>query len=200
MCCEHSFVYTSWSRVCVMCGVESRTLDMDTYNVYSAPLQKGYDRKLRFKVKVQKLLGFHNGPKHTDPIWKYLEQHKSMKNPDEVRRVIRGSRLVFKHYDCVKLFCDVFTPFRVVVNNPTMLRKTLQSKFEDIYSRWSLQGHNASFFSYDWLLRYFLTEVYPPLLVYQKPKTCKNRDAKYLAKLLELGQLNCCNQTMCTKL
>ena len=67
--CKHTFLDLGYSVVCQHCGLQERVLPLDTYSKYSAPLFRGYDRLQRFKLKVDKLLGFHNGPKCSDPVW-----------------------------------------------------------------------------------------------------------------------------------
>ena len=182
--CEHAFVFTSWNKTCTLCGLESYFLSLDTYSVFSAPLERGYSRAQRFRIKIDKLLGLHSGPNCDDPIWRYIDRRKLfLSNPFDVRQCIRSSQLKLKHYDCVRIFTNAFTPFRVTVKTtPLFLKKTLLAKFDKLYYRW-LQMHCSSFFSYDWVLRFFLEELKSPLVVYLKPKTCRKRDQKYRERL-----------------
>ena len=174
---------TNCSQVCCLCGKETRILPLDTYNKYSAPLSRNYDRKNRFGVKVCKLLGMHSGPPAHDKVWKMLENH-TMESPACVRKTIRNSKLNTKHYDCVRVFCDVFTKFRVRGYDPHVMKKYLESCFAEVHRCWCrVDGVSDSFFSYDFLLRYFLEQIQSPLLVYLKPKTNKRRLKKYLMKL-----------------
>ena len=182
--CQHAYVYSSWAKTCVNCGIESYFISLDTYSVYSAPLERGYSRSQRFRIKLDKLLALHSGPNCEDPIWKYLDSKKLfLNNPFDVRQCIRSSKLKLKHYDCVRIFSNAFTPFRVTLGkSPLVLKKILLRKFETIFYRW-MQTECTSFFSYDWILRYFLEELKSPLVVYLKPKTCRKRNKKYIDKL-----------------
>ena len=181
--CTHSFVFSSWSKTCINCGIESYFVSLDKYNLFSAPLERGYDRSQRFRMKVDKLLGLHTGPNSFDPIWEYLDSRKLfLNNPFDIRQTIRRSKLKMKHYDSIRIFTDAFTTFRVPSNQPLVLKKNLVAQFNNLYHMW-LQRKDQSFFSYDWILRYFLESLHSPLIVYLKPKTCRKRDIKYRAKL-----------------
>ena len=180
--CVHEWLHGSCTRVCKCCGLERPVLHLDIYNVNSAPIERGYNRRQRFKVKVDKLLGLHTGPDCNDPVWLHLEKHKLILNtPFDVRECLRSSRLKNKHYDNLRAFVDAFTLFRV----PHCQLKTKQyllSSFDVLYGGWNTCYEN-SFFSYAWLLRHFLVAYNSPLVVYLKPKTCKRRNAKYLGKM-----------------
>ena len=181
--CKHVFVYTSWCKTCTLCGSESYFLALDTYSVFSAPLERGYSRIQRFKIKIDKLLALHSGPNCGDPIWKYLDSRKLFLNtPFDVRQCIRRSKLKLKHYDCIRIFTDAFTNFRVNTSNSLVLKNTLVDLFDKLYYKW-MQLNKNSFFSYDWVLRYFLENMKSPLVVYLKPKTCRQRDLKYRTRL-----------------
>ena len=178
------YVYTSWCKTCTLCGLESYYLQLDTYSVFSAPLERGYSRIQRFKIKVDKLLALHSGPNCKDPIWKYLDSRKLFLNtPFDVRQCIRRSKLKFKHYDCIRIFTEAFTNFTVPTNTTSLiLKETLIEMFDKLYYKW-IQVNKNSFFSYDWVLRYFLENMKSPLVVYLKPKTCRQRDLKYRTRL-----------------
>ena len=184
MSCKHDFVYTSWCKTCILCGSESYHLSLDTYNVCSAPLERGYSRVQRFNIKVDKILALHSGPNCVDPIWKYLDSRKLFLNtPFDVRQCIRRSKLKLKHYDCVRIFTDAFTNFKIATNTPTLTqKKKLLQLFEKLHHSW-MQVKKKSFFSYDWVLRHFLEKEKSPLVVYLKPKTCRQRDLKYKNRL-----------------
>ena len=177
--CDHVFVYTSWSKTCVLCGLEHYLISLDTYSVFSAPLEHGYSRVHRFRMKVDKLLALHSGPNLLDPIWKFLEARKIFLNtPFDVRQCIRRSKLTLKHYDCIRIFTDTFTDFRIEKCCPMRLKDKLVNKFDKLHYNW-VQLDQHSFFSYDWILRFFLEAIRSPLVVYLKPKTCRQRDMKY---------------------
>ena len=181
--CKHEYVFSSWCKTCKLCGLESVFLSLDKYNVFSAPLERGYNRAQRFRMKVDKLLCLHNGPNSTDPIWKYLDSRKLfLHTPFDVRQTIRRSTLKQKHYDALRIFTEAFTNFRVSLKNPLDLKKKLLDRFSNLYHRWVLCG-DPSFFSYDWILRYFLEELNSSLVAYLKPRTCRKRDQKYKQKL-----------------
>ena len=194
--CKHQWLHMSGSKVCKECGVELMMLRLDVYNVNSAPLERGYNRRQRFKIKVEKLLGLHSGPHYNDEVWAYLDKNRMMLDtPFDVRECLRASSLKHKHYDNVRTFCDAFTSFKV----PHVLeevRKYLMGCFDNLYTRWNSRSEET-FFSYAWLLRYFLEKRKSHLTVYLKPRTCSRRHAKYLSKLELIqspgsdGTLNC---------
>ena len=180
--CRCVYTYTSFCRVCVLCGVQTAWLCLDKYNVYSAPLERGYNRRHRFKTKVLKLVGLHSGPNYGDPVWPYLQERAFfLQNPGDVRDTLRNSKLKQKHYDNLRQFCDAFTSFSVE-HCQQDIEAYLMRCFDELLVGWNrLKGE--TFFSYAWLLRYFLTTIHSPLLSYLKPKTCKRRDQKYQLKL-----------------
>ena len=186
--CQHVWRCTDCSRVCHLCGLERWSLSLDRFATYSAPMHTGYDREARFKLKVDKLLGFHSGPGFADPVWNALDERRAdMKCPRDVRRVLRGLDLKNKHYDCVKLFTTVFTPFRVTkLFDVLLLKQRLTRMFSDVLVKWNRFAHQQPFFSYDFLLRYFLEVLRSPLAVFVKPYTCKRRKKKYLAMLASI--------------
>lgn len=187
--CKHEYVFTSWCKTCKLCGLESSFLSLDKYNVYSAPLERGYNRTQRFRIKIDKLLCLHNGPNCLDPIWKYLDGQKLFMNtPFDVRQTIRRSKLKLKHYDSVRIFSDAFTTFRISLHEPLALKKHLLRRFDKLYHRWVL-ANDPSFFSYDWILRHFLEAMNSPLVVYLKPQTCRKRDQKYRTKLHDFEKM-----------
>ena len=183
-CCSHSWMFTDHSKVCRDCGLERLVLRMDRYWKHSAPLNRGYDRSGRFKVKLDKLFGLHTGPPFADPIWEQLQavRHK-LSSPSDVRRTLRSIRLKNKHYDSLRMFCDTFTKFKVVVPNPVQLKERLLRRFREIHTAWSARIPHKPFFSYDFLLRYLLVEANSSLLAYCKPATSRRRQQKYLEKL-----------------
>ena len=181
--CLHSFLFTGYSRICRNCGVEQSELHLDKYNACSAPLERGYNRRQRFKTKVTKLLGLHSGPPFKDPIWKHLATHRvTLNTPADCRECLRHAVVKNKHYDSVRTFSDTFTSFRVTVDQQHTYSEML-TRFDKVFSMWTYYNQ-PSFFSYDWLLRYFLEAIQSPLVVYLKPPTCRTRHDKYI-NLLE---------------
>jgi hypothetical protein len=181
--CEHAWLSTNHTEVCSNCGREKRILSLDSYNKWSAPLARTYDRKSRFSVKVEKLLGIHSGPPVHDDMWLLLKTC-TLTTPDSIRKSIRHSKLNTKHYDCVRIFTDVFTEFRVAGYNTHDMKNYLEKCFAVVHRCWCRsQCVKESFFSYDFLLRYFLEQIASPLLVYLKPRTNKRRLRKYMNKL-----------------
>jgi hypothetical protein len=156
----------------------------------------------RFKVKLDKLFGLHIGPKADDQVWIELNAVKAeLQTPLDVRTQLRQFKIKNKHYDCCRIFCDTFTNFKVVVVEAIHLNKILLRKFENIHSSWRAYTPYEPFFSsvffflpvakskkkhcfsYDYLLRYLLTEANCPLIAYCKPPTSRRRRNKYDEKL-----------------
>ena len=184
--CGHDFtVWTGYSTVCTQCGVEIMSIELDNFSSSCSVLNNGYDRVQRFALKVSKLLGLHNGPRATDPVWAYLEIHQSrLKTPTDIRHCLQLSKLKCKHYDSLRTFCDIFTDFRVQVDM-YRTQSYLVDMFRFLNSKWKMLDE-SSFFSYCWLLRYLLEKINSPLLVYLKPPTCRRRSQKYLRFLDKL--------------
>jgi hypothetical protein len=153
-------------------------------------------------VKLDKLFGYHIGPKADDIVWTKLNAVKAeLHTPKDVRMKLRHFKIKNKHYDCCRIFCDTFTDFKVDVADrrrtvsrpggqkalgsaePIRLHKILLRKFENIYCSWRAHTPYEAFFSYDYLLRYLLTEVNSSLIAYCKAPTSKRRRKKYDEKL-----------------
>ena len=188
--CQHKFVFQSWCKICCFCGLTHPLLKIDTFNSNSAPLFRGYNRRSRFLLKVNKLLGIHGGPNCKDPVWEYLEGNKVFLNtPFDIRNCLRQANLKNKHYDSLRIFCDVFTTFRVPQTDVLEIQTRLLHEFENLYIKW-LAYSQECFFSYAWVLRFFLNMLESPLVCYLKPPTCKRRDTKYKDLLKRLGLYN----------
>lgn len=177
--CHHKFVYTSSHKVCHICGEEFVILSLDTWSKHSSPLFtfRNYDRTTRFTNKIDKLLGIHRGPKCSDPIWTYLENIRLI-TVSSVRKALKKSRLKSKHYDCLRIFCDVFTQIRVI-EDVHSLKASLLKKFRHIYDLWQ-RCNIKQFFSYDYLLRKFITDLGSGNIIYLKPPTTRRRMQKYI--------------------
>ena len=152
-----------------------RVLFLDKFCVHASPLGRSYDRLQRFVTKLDRLLGIGSMPRATDPVWAVLN-NAEMHTPQDVRDTLRQTKLVNKHYDCVKPFCDAFTSFTCEPFNLLKTKEDLVRKFKMIKSLW---GSREGFFSYDWLLRKFLEEYNSPLVAYLKKPTNKRREQKY---------------------
>ena len=180
--CKHRFLFSSHSKICVSCGLENFVLNLDTWNKYSAPLCKGYERTVRFRQKTDKLLYLRNPPPFESPLWEHLKQ-QVLTCPQDVRDALRRFQGKNKHYDSVRLFTRGFTPFRVtLVHESIWLDKRLERLFGCVLRYWRMRNETP-FFSYDFLLRLFLTICKSPLVVYCKPITCKKRHTRNLARL-----------------
>ena len=177
--CVHQFVCISFCNVCVLCGEMHQILLLDTYNVYSAPISRGYSRRLRFKTKIDKILFGHPEPKFEDPVWKYLTSKKDeLVTPLCIREALKQSTLVCKHYDNVRLFCDIFTHFKVQQINVLKVHKYMLDMFAIIHSAWNFSDH-PNFFSYTWLIRFLLKRIQSDYIVYLKAPTSSKRHDKY---------------------
>ena len=154
-------------------------MHLDSYNQYSAPLARSYQRKVRFLSKVDRLLGIVTPPA-TSAMWEVLDKQKdNLHNPDDVRKALRGCKVVMKHYDSLRTFTDSFTTFKCESYDTLRTRDYLEKRFTRVHSDWGRNSENK-FYSYDWLIRVFLEEINSPLLVYLKPKTSKRREKRYI--------------------
>ena len=158
MKCTHRFKHTPCTRVCVECGLEERSLKLDSYNAFSAPLCKGYRREVRFRQKIDKLIHLQNAPPTKCPVWEYLASQKPFTTPSDIRKALRRYGEKNKHYDSIRLFTRVFTPFRVVVKRAYRLSKMLNTMFARVVRLWNRYNlvTEMNFFSYDYLTRVFL--------------------------------------------
>ena len=179
--CKHVFLDMVYVNVCKKCGITNRVYKVDSYNKYSAPLCRGYNRIQRFRLKLDKLFGIHNGPRIEDPIWKVLENcKKTLHCPRGIRAALRKSKLKNKHYDSVRIFTDIFTDFNIGFT-PHSVKKRILNDFIVIHDMWKNVSPDTSFFSYDFLLKYLLKDS--KLIVYCKPCACQKRYDKYLNRL-----------------
>ena len=185
--CVHSFANMEYYNVCVLCGVSEKVIHLDSYNVHSAPISRGYSRRLRFKTKVEKILLGRPQPKFNDPVWKFLEGKRAeLVTPLCIRHALKGSNLVCKHYDNIKLFCDVFTNYKITPSvDVRQIQQYLFSTFSKIHSAWNFSSH-PSFFSYTWLIRFLLERINSEYIVFLKPPTSTKRHEKYNTLLFEL--------------
>ena len=135
--CEHVFLFTQHSRICTNCGVEERRLTMDVYNANSAPMSKGYERSVRFRQKIDKLLFLRNPPPATCLLWDFLATQK-MKSPLDVRNALRRYTGKQKYYDSIRIFTRTFTPFRVKLRQDVLYLDTqLQRLFSCVLRNWN---------------------------------------------------------------
>ena len=177
-------------------------LCLDTYNAYSAPLCKGYQREVRFRQKIDKLISLQNAPPSTCEVWDFLKSRNPLNTPECVRKALRSYTGRNKHYDSIRLFTRVFTPFRVSLKrSPDRLNERLTTFFSYINRLWTRYNVRVTmpFFSYDFLLRQFLEHLESPLVVYCKPVTCKKRDIRNnqrLTAILALGD----GETYCQRI
>jgi len=186
--CTHFWLETTHTQVCNRCGLEKPFLKLGEWDVHSAPLVRNYNRQRRFENKVDRLLGMHPGPQYSDPIWKMLEKTPNLHGPACIRSAIRQSTLTAKHYDCVRIFTDVFTDFKIKpMYGVHQLKKRLCDDFKTVHQLWAFSGQQG-FFSYDFLLRLFIERLDSPLVVYLKPPTNRRRHAMYTKKLIKLSQ------------
>ena len=187
MCVKHNFIETTHSHVCLGCGLEQPFTRIDTWNPCSAPINKGYERTVRFRQKVDKLLFLQNAPRSDSLIWGYLKGC-SLKTPGDVRKALRLFKGKNKHYDCIRLFTRCFTKFRVTAKHDALqLNRGLTNLFRLILRLWHRHNLNnvvrLPFLSYDFILRTLLVKLDSPLVTYCKPVTCKKRDARNKERL-----------------
>ena len=198
MCVEHTFIETSHSHICTSCGLEKSYTHIDSWNPCSAPINKGYERTVRFRQKVDKLLFLQNAPRVEAPVWKFLEGC-TLKTPNDVRKALRQFSGKNKHYDSIRLFTRCFTPFRVVPKHDALRLNgclTLLFRFVlRLWNRYNIRTKRLPFYSYDFLLRAFLVKLESPLVAFCKPITCKKRHARNnerLAVILAAGSGESC--------
>ena len=191
MCdCEFSIIESCF-KICTCCGNTKQVLNLDTYNINSAPLDVSYSRSYRFKMKFERLVGL-NHPPSTDDVWKYLQNHRLYLNdPFDIRECLKMSKLKCKHYDCVRIFCNVFTDFKCphsdMKGTVHDFLNVANKAFSDLYHAWLLYD-GSRFFSYDWLIRQYCEHEKSPLIIYLKPETSKKRHAMYVTKLKNIIQ------------
>ena len=179
-CC--SFISNEYSKICLKCGVQVPILNIDSYNLYSAPIIKSYNRSNRFRTKLEKLLLINTGPKSTEPVWKVLEKKRSeIKSIADLRITLRKASLKQKHYDSIRIFSKIFCGIDAQVEEVHSLCETILTDFENILFAWRKKYEETDlFFSSDWLLRFLITRhKQDQLLQFLKPSS-KSRNQKYV--------------------
>ena len=184
MCC-HQFINLEYCIVCSKCGRSENRLVLDSFNLNSSPMVKNYSRTLRFRTKIDRMLTGHPKPLPTDPVWDFLSTCKEMDCPCDVRAALKGSKLVNKHYDSIKVLCDCFSNFRIPYEDTRELHAYMLRNFNLLHSTWNFSAHQK-FFSYTWLIRIFLTAIDSPYIAYLKPPTSRKRHNRYLRLFEEL--------------
>ena len=194
--CEHKFACLGFCNVCVLCGAAHKLLKLDTYNVFSAPMSKGYSRRLRFKTKVDKILLGTPQPKFDDPVWGFLNKNKTdLVTPLCIQSTLKKSRLTCKHYDNIKLFCDVFTSFTIRKEKVDDIHRYMMAAFNKIHNAWNFSKH-PGFFSYTWLIRYLLDLIQSEYVVYLKAPTSAKRHEKYKTLLDQIIPPGKCDEML----
>ena len=157
VCLHQQSIHTNHSRICSDCGVENIFLKMDTYNIFSAPILKSYDRTQRFLVKLDKLLLIHSGPNIKDPIWAVLKK-QCFKTPRDIRFFLRHYKnLKTKHYDCIRLFSKLFANFNIKPKKSVHeIRANVNKHFASLLYDWKRVCDEGLFFSTDWLMRKYV--------------------------------------------
>ena len=190
-CCDDPHVVQTQyhSMVCMHCGIERKVLvnspDYSTY-MSTGPLTRLYSRPERWTTLVKKVCGLHSGPPTTDPVWEYLKKRSPFKNPKDIIKHLRKSKLRNKHYPSLHAFCKVFDKSYVVLYDPRKVLKELCSYFDHVMLMWNRSPINK-FFSYAWLIEQGL-EIHNriPYLLYVKKLMCPTRRNKYAKLLLTL--------------
>ena len=193
MCSHSNTVATDYSVICTCCGLERPLLvnimDYPT-SQSSAPLTRLYNRGDRWTSIVKKIVGIHSGPNNSDPVWKYLEDHKdSFTSPKDIVKCLQKSNLKNKHYPCIHLFTKTFYKgYTAPQEAPGTVIKMLATYFQHILQLWSTcKSENDQFFSYNWLIEqglhlYGLQGYFP----YVKLLKCPHRRQRYVHMLLRL--------------
>ena len=198
-CDNCHLVQSDYSTViCTKCGLETRiTLEPHESSCanfdFSPPIVRVYSRPDRWRTIVSKIVGNHSGPPRKDPVWNFLKKHSHMcHSPQDILRILRGSSLKNKHYQCLHTFAKAFqknySPPRV---KPTVVQTKLDVYFDFINSLWLKHTAGASpqtpFISYAWLLEQGLTFYgFREYLPYLKKLMCHTRRMKYVSTLITL--------------
>ena len=171
------------------CGEQQAKLCLDRYNTHSTIVSTCYDRKSRFKTLVDRMILCQNGPSGSDPVWKFLHNKKDLKTPHEVFRTLQKSKLKVKHYDCIHIFTRCFTSFKADTDRINETYHYLLNSFDRVFHLWRYSDAPI-FFSYLWLLRYFLENIDSPFVVFLKPRTSPIRHTKYIDLLKSIQSQN----------
>ena len=136
--------------ICLGCGRETHAGLNPALTSYTPhpprALPPTYNRSVRFKELLNKLLGQENGPKDTDPVWVFLKKHAPYSSPEAIFNSLKQSGLINKHYgSChlfTKIFCPQYTPIELQ-DNQTI--RAICTRFDDILHMWRVSAYTTIF-------------------------------------------------------
>ena len=185
MCCEHHFICTDSTKVCVLCGKETAYLECCTYancgfSVRHSPFLSGYSRTKRFRGMVDAL--FWPTPSNPDTkALKYLS-NKTLTSRQDIIEAISTAPLKDKRFGSIHIFCRLFDPH---YQEPThgclfQMLKRMVTEFGHIEARFQQVFTNEPFINYTYLIRHLLSKLgFVSYLPFVKTLKCEKRKAKY---------------------
>ena len=197
--CGAPRIYTVYSIVCTLCGVEKTYLSTKIQSYSSTPQSRivisPYCRKHRFSGLLRKILGVDSGPPPSDKVWQILSQSAPFKTTLEIINCLKNTSLKTKHYNNLHIFSKAFLGIynAPVLHNtePLKVEKFLNKMFDEVLFRWNRFQNDQSFFSYAWLIEKLLkhASLYETYRTYLKVLICPNRRRKYQSRWEDITKL-----------
>ena len=185
-CCV--LVDTSFSFVCINCGIEKPYVSPACVSFNHTPhtslIISPYNRKTRFIGLLRKILGVDTGPQVKDRVWQYLSASAPFQTTDDIVLCLKNSPLKSKHYNCIHGFSKAFLrkySKPECYYTPLEIEKILGGLFEDVVFYWCRFSENTSFFSYAWLLEKLFRQlqILEDYKSFLKVLICPTRRKKY---------------------
>lgn len=184
-CTAPKFLTDYNTEVCSSCGLENRigySMFEPNANVYNThtPFLQGYSRQKRFAAMLDCVITPSPSSADNETL-KYMLPHKTVKNVNEIFKLLKNHNSKDKRYCSVHLFtrllCPTYVPPKTVSHE---VRKRILNRFKDMEFLHRRFVNHKPFFSYCWLLRKFLSnEGLTQFLPYVKTLKCKRRCKVY---------------------
>ena len=187
---------TSYSNICIQCGIETRVLCCDRvlpgYERSHSRMRSvtTYSRRYRFNTLLKKTVLFHSGPSIDDPIWKHLEagnKQTPFTNTRDIMKCLSSYPAKNKKYCC----CPIFTTTFQLCKHPNVGYAQIDRGmflFDQVEAAWKRHPEMVRFLSYYYLLEKVLIAINcSELLKITKRLMCPKRRDRYDHVLKRLG-------------
>ena len=189
-CNCNSVIYTTYSVVCTICGVEKPYISTKIQSYSTIPQTHStiiapYCRKHRFSCLLRKVIGVDSGPPPSDMVWQVLSQSAPFKSTRCIIDCLKNTDLKNKHYNNLHSFGKAFlTRYIPPETNPCNVQKIMYSLFDEVLFRWNRSSNNQSFFSYSWLMEklFKIAGLFDNYSTYLKVLICPIRRRKYQSR------------------
>ena len=189
MCDCNGVVYTEIPfLVCGTCGrhISVCLMNNDRVSGFEDVFTCIYSRKKRFETIINNVL-LPCFEKKDSQMYEYLRS-KRYETVECMRKQMKQSGCVDKRYGSVHFFARHFVKgYTCTSSSVYRLKQMLLKFFDETLTRYNLLTPEANFFSYPWLLRYFLSLLGVTCYnEYIKEIKCKKRRLKYVMNIRQL--------------